>query len=101
MVDPNIWSWQVDRATYDEILLRNAVEQGADVREGAFVKRIFFDGDRAIGAEWTNLKDSAVLNTVKFRYVVDAIRPGRRPVAAAIQNAQAASGVPEHCALGY
>jgi flavin-dependent dehydrogenase len=72
MVDPNIWSWQVDRATYDEILLRNAVEQGTDVREGAFVKRIFFDGDRAIGAEWTNLKDSAVLNTVKFRYVVDA-----------------------------
>jgi len=72
MVDPNIWSWQVDRAEYDEILLRNAVDQGAEVIEGAFVRRIIFDGDRAVSAEWANLKNESQSNTVKFKYVIDA-----------------------------
>jgi flavin-dependent dehydrogenase len=71
MVDPNIWSWQVDRAEYDEILLRNAGEQGAEVREGAAVKRILFDGDRAVSAEWAYTNRSTI-NTVKFDYVIDA-----------------------------
>ncbi|HEV7551764.1 MAG TPA: NAD(P)/FAD-dependent oxidoreductase [Candidatus Angelobacter sp.] len=72
MVDPDIWSWQVDRDTYDEILLRNAVAQGAEVVEGAAVKRIVFDGDRAIGAHWTRVKDESMINTVKCEYVIDA-----------------------------
>jgi flavin-dependent dehydrogenase len=72
MVDPNIWSWQVDRATYDEILLRNAAEQGAEVVESAAVKRILFDGDRAVAAEWIHRKDESIVNTVKFTYVIDA-----------------------------
>lgn len=75
MVDPNIWSWQVDRAEYDEILLRNAAEKGAEVIESAAVRRIVFEGDRAVAAEWTQLKDGAQtgpVNTVKFDYVIDA-----------------------------
>jgi flavin-dependent dehydrogenase len=72
MVDPNIWSWQVDRASYDHILLKNAVDQGAEVREGASVKRVLFDGDRAVSAEWTNLKDESTVNKVEFKYVIDA-----------------------------
>ncbi|HXB21678.1 MAG TPA: NAD(P)/FAD-dependent oxidoreductase [Candidatus Solibacter sp.] len=72
LVDPNIWSWQVDRATYDDILLKNAVEQGVEVVENAAVKRVLFDGDRAVSAEWANRKDESKINRVKFNYVIDA-----------------------------
>ncbi|MGB8840753.1 MAG: NAD(P)/FAD-dependent oxidoreductase [Aliidongia sp.] len=71
LVDPNIWSWQVDRADYDEILLRNAVKQGATVIEAAEVRTVNFVDGRAVSADWTKTGDSTV-NTVKFRYVIDA-----------------------------
>jgi flavin-dependent dehydrogenase len=71
LVDPNVWSWQVDRATYDNILLRNAADQGAVVIERATVKRILFENNRAIGAEWVRDGEDRV-RTVQFHYVVDA-----------------------------
>jgi flavin-dependent dehydrogenase len=71
LVDPDIWSWQVDRATYDDILLRNATKQGAAVTEGATVNKIIFEGDRAVAAEWTRAGDDTV-HTVRFRFVIDA-----------------------------
>src|SRR5258708_27348211 len=74
LIDPDAWSWQVDRAAYDEILLRNAAEQGAGVVEGATVKRVLFDGDRAVGAEWVKRGDESHVNTVKFDYIVHASR---------------------------
>lgn len=37
------WSWQVDRGTFDHILLRNAAKQGATVVEGGQVKEIGLD----------------------------------------------------------
>lgn len=45
-------SWQVDRSRFDEQNLRNAAAQGVEVIEGAQVKRVLFDGPRAVGAEW-------------------------------------------------
>lgn len=54
LVDPDAWSWQVDRATYDDILLRNAASQGATVVEGATVRTVVFDGDRPVAAGWTH-----------------------------------------------
>jgi flavin-dependent dehydrogenase len=71
LIDPDAWSWQVDRAAYDHILLCNAKEQGVKVIEGATVKRVLFEGDRATGAEWVRRGDSHV-NTARFRYIVDA-----------------------------
>jgi flavin-dependent dehydrogenase len=71
LVDPNAWSYQVDRATYDDVLLRNATAQGAEVIEGALVKRIEFEGDRPVAAEWTRRGDSTV-NTVRFDHIIDA-----------------------------
>jgi flavin-dependent dehydrogenase len=71
LIDPDAWSWQVDRAAYDHILLCNAKEQGVKVMEGATVKRVLFEGDRATGAEWVRRGDSRV-NTARFRYIVDA-----------------------------
>ncbi len=42
-------AFQVRRAEFDHLLLRNAAEQGADVREGVDVLAVRFDGDRATG----------------------------------------------------
>jgi flavin-dependent dehydrogenase len=72
LIDPNAWSWQVDRADYDHILLKNAAEQGAEVIEGASVKRILFDGKRAASAEWVRRGQDGPVNTVRFDYVIDA-----------------------------
>jgi flavin-dependent dehydrogenase len=71
LVDPNIWSWQVDRAQYDELLLRNAARQGAEVIEQATVKRIVFRDGRAVAAEWTRRGD-AEDHVVQFDHVIDA-----------------------------
>lgn len=46
-------SWQVDRAEFDNVLLDHAREHGAEVIEGARVRKVVFDGDRAIGVNWT------------------------------------------------
>lgn len=72
LVDPDASSWQVDRAEYDEILLRNATKQGAEVIEGVLVRSIEFDGDRPIAAQVGRVKDLADTWRVKFRYLVDA-----------------------------
>ncbi|HSF42644.1 MAG TPA: NAD(P)/FAD-dependent oxidoreductase [Thermoanaerobaculia bacterium] len=42
-------TWQVLRSEFDAMLLENAAEQGVDVRWGATVKDVLFDGDRALG----------------------------------------------------
>ena len=49
--DPNEWSttWQVRRDEFDKLLLDNARAHGAEVREGVGVRRVLFEGDRAIG----------------------------------------------------
>ncbi|GAA5060518.1 NAD(P)/FAD-dependent oxidoreductase [Nocardia callitridis] len=71
LVDAEAWSWQVDRAEFDEILLRNATEQGAEVIEQATVREIIFDGERPTSVEWTLLGDDTV-RTTEFDFLVDA-----------------------------
>lgn len=70
LLTQDAWSWQVDRASYDEILLRNAASRGAEVIEGATVKRVVSDGDRPASAEWVDRDGQA--HTVGFDYVIDA-----------------------------
>ncbi|SMD26351.1 NAD(P)/FAD-dependent oxidoreductase [Kibdelosporangium aridum] len=72
LVDQDAWSWQVDRATYDDILLRNATKQGATVTEGATVRNVIFDGDRPMAVEWTQQDERDVIRTTTFDFLVDA-----------------------------
>ncbi|MBO0880729.1 MAG: tryptophan 7-halogenase, partial [Mycobacterium sp.] len=70
LVDTEAWSWQVDRATFDDILLRNAAQQGAEVIEEAKVTNVVFDGDRPSAVEWQS-RDSQH-QTSTFDFLVDA-----------------------------
>jgi len=46
-----VTAFQVDRAIYDDILLRHAQSVGADVRQETRVERVLVDGDRVEGLE--------------------------------------------------
>ncbi|MFJ1461122.1 NAD(P)/FAD-dependent oxidoreductase [Nocardia wallacei] len=71
LVDAEAWSWQVDRAEFDNILLRNAAKQGAEVIERATVQNVVFDEDRPTAVEWTLAGDDEV-RTTTFDFLVDA-----------------------------
>lgn len=43
-------SWQVLRSEFDVMMRDNAVEKGAEVREGVEVKELIYEGDRVVGA---------------------------------------------------
>jgi flavin-dependent dehydrogenase len=62
-------SWQVDRADFDQVLLTHAGTQGVEVAQGAQVKAVTFDGDRATGARWVQ---DGRRHDAAFDYVVDA-----------------------------
>jgi len=47
-------TWQVLRSEFDQMLLDNAREKGAEVREETAVKRLLMDGDRVVGVEVTD-----------------------------------------------
>jgi len=63
-------SYQVWRPEFDKILLDNAKEQGVTVLEGHQVTEVIFDGDEAIGVEFTN--SNGVPGEAQCRFVVDA-----------------------------
>src|SRR3954470_7845655 len=42
-------TWHVERAKFDQFLLDNAAAKGVEVRRGARVVEVIFEGDRAIG----------------------------------------------------
>jgi flavin-dependent dehydrogenase len=42
-------TWHVERATFDQFLLDNAVKKGVEVRRGARVLEVVFEGNRAVG----------------------------------------------------
>ncbi len=80
--DPDPWSWsfresspryphafQVVRARFDEILLRNAAEHGADVREGCRV----LEADAGPSGAILRIEDAeGRRHTARARFVVDA-----------------------------
>lgn len=80
--DPDPWSWsfresspryphafQVVRAQFDEILLRNAAREGVDVREGC---RVLDAGAESSGATLRIADDGGREHTARARFVVDA-----------------------------
>lgn len=59
-------SYQVDRATFDKVLLDHARTTGAEVREATSVEGVAFDDDGA------TLKVSSASEAIRARYVIDA-----------------------------
>ncbi|GGK90950.1 NAD(P)/FAD-dependent oxidoreductase [Mangrovihabitans endophyticus] len=64
------YSYQVDRAEFDEILLRHAARCGAHVREQTTVTGVDFDGDRPVAATVRSANGGA--STISFDHLIDA-----------------------------
>src|SRR5690606_19326332 len=62
-------TWQVERSTFDRLLLDHARENGVDLREGTAVQQVLFDGERATGLA---IQNGAGPETVHAKVVVDA-----------------------------
>ena len=48
---PAATTWQVQRSEFDEMLLRNAVAKGAELREETKVTNFLYEGDRVVGVK--------------------------------------------------
>ena len=68
--EPTSTAFQVERAKFDEILLRNAARAGVEVREQCQVRGVVEAGGRVRGVEYEDA--SGARQTVAARYVVDA-----------------------------
>ncbi|KAJ7715075.1 putative halogenase [Mycena metata] len=71
--DPSKAAWNVTRADFDEILLRNASENGVHVLEGVSVNSIKFaveNDKKPVSAAWKS--DTGATGEVKFKWLVDA-----------------------------
>lgn len=53
-------TWQVTRAQFDLMLIEHAAEQGAQVYQETRIKRVLFEGERAVGVEAIMTDGSAV-----------------------------------------
>lgn len=62
-------SFQVVRSEFDQLLLDHAREQGVEVVEGTSVRRVEFDGDRAVAASWSQGERTG---RIAFEHMVDA-----------------------------
>jgi len=62
-------TWQVRRDAFDRMMLDNAREHGALVREGVRVKEVLFDGPRAIGV---GVVSNGATVDIAAKVVVDA-----------------------------
>ena len=72
-------TWHVERAKFDQFLLDNATKKGVEVRRGARVLDVVFEGDRAVGklatgGESTNGSNGAggASEVIRAKVVVDA-----------------------------
>ncbi len=63
-------AYEVDRAKFDEILLRHSSSLGTDVREESRVTRVLFDGKRAIGVNY--IDSNSKKHTILAKFTVDA-----------------------------
>ena len=67
---PNAYAYQVRRADFDDILLKNAKRLGVDVREQHTVRGLILEGGRVVGVRFTDADGNE--GTARARYVVDA-----------------------------
>ncbi|MCY4402567.1 MAG: NAD(P)/FAD-dependent oxidoreductase [Candidatus Poribacteria bacterium] len=70
-------TWQVLRSEFDQMLLDNAEEYGVEVRRGISVRKVLFEGDKAVGVAAQNGKiekdqDNSPLETIHGNVIVDS-----------------------------
>ncbi|MDE0087345.1 MAG: NAD(P)/FAD-dependent oxidoreductase [Candidatus Poribacteria bacterium] len=70
-------TWQVLRSEFDQMLLDNAAEKGIEVRRGIRVRKVLFEGDRAVGVVTQNAKNGQSqeknnLETIQGTVIVDS-----------------------------
>jgi len=72
------WAFQMARGTLDKVLLDAAKRQGVEVREEHLVKRVLFEGDRAVGVEYRDYSNgpSDELHEVRAKWILDASGQG-------------------------
>ena len=68
--DAHSFAYQVPRAEFDSLILDHARECGAEVRHGVDVKKVLFEGGRAVGVEAINRAGER--EQIRARVVVDA-----------------------------
>jgi len=64
------YAYFVDRARFDELLLKHAAKMGAEVREEHTVSRVLFEGGRAVGVSFRDPEGRTGL--ARGRFIVDA-----------------------------
>ncbi|MBI4260520.1 MAG: tryptophan 7-halogenase [Actinobacteria bacterium] len=64
------YTYNIERDTFDALLLRHAAERGAKVLQGARVQEVLFDGERAVGVR-VEVVDGHTID-LRSRVVVDA-----------------------------
>lgn len=69
-LDAYPYSYFVDRAVFDDLLLRHSAESGAHVRQDHAVTRILFEKGRAVGVEFRGPDGNT--HEARARFVVDA-----------------------------
>ncbi|AKT41223.1 tryptophan 7-halogenase [Chondromyces crocatus] len=67
--DPYGHAYQVERAKFDDILLRNARRKGVDVREGHETLGMLYEGERVVGVRFRDAEGKE--RTASARYVAD------------------------------
>jgi flavin-dependent dehydrogenase len=67
-------TWQVLRSEFDQMLLDNATEKGVEVRRGVRVRKVLFEGDKAVGVVSQNGKSQGKnnLETIYGTVIVDS-----------------------------
>jgi len=63
-------SFQVIRSEFDEILLRNAARQGAQVYENVTIADVTFDDDRPVSASYIR-RDNGKTGKITFNHLID------------------------------
>ena len=68
-------TWQVLRSEFDQMLLDNATEKGVEVRRGVSVRKVLFEGEKAIGVvaqEKSSPDGNNNLETIRGNIIVDS-----------------------------
>lgn len=67
-------TWQVLRSEFDQMLLDNATEKGVEVRRGVRVRKVLFEGEKAVGVVSQNgkSKEKNNLETIQGTVIVDS-----------------------------
>jgi serine O-acetyltransferase len=72
MFGDDVQSWHVDRDIFDDIVLRNAAEVGAQVHTEATVKKVIFEGDRPVAVEWYRNSNPKEVIRTSADHIIDA-----------------------------